>query len=79
MAMTNLKPGDTVAFSQSVLRRCWDREAADARGTVVSVRDRIAEVDFHGTWIAHQNGGTVRTLPAANLRRVMPNGAVFSD
>lgn len=78
MPTPTLKPGDTVVFSQSVLRRCWDREA-DARGTVVSVRDRIAEVDFHGTWIAHQDGGTVRTLPAANLSRVMSNGLVLRD
>lgn len=68
--MTPLNPGDTVAFSLPLVRRLNDPKVTQAIGTVVSVRDRVAEVDFHGTWIAHQDGGTVRTLPAANLRRV---------
>lgn len=79
MPTSTLKPGDTVVFSQSLLRRLNDPKVDQARGTVVSVRDRIAEVDFHGTWIAHQDGGTVRTLPAANLSRVMSNGLVLRD
>lgn len=76
--MTTLKPGDTVALKQTVLRRT-DHIGASARGTVVSVRDNIVRVDWHGTWIAHEDGGTVRSIPAANLTRVLTNGAVFGD
>ena len=75
--MMTFRPGDTVAFSQAVIRRTGD--GASARGTVVSVRDNIARVDWHGTWIAHEDGSTVRSIPAANLTRVLANGAVFGD
>lgn len=72
-----LKPGDTVAFSQAVIRRIG--AGASARGTVVGVQNNIARVDWHGTWIPHEDGGTVRSMPVANLTRVLANGAVFGD
>lgn len=72
--MITLNPGDTVAFSLPLVRRLNDPKVTQAIGTVLSVRDRLAEVDFHGTWIAHEDGVTVRTLPAANLRRVAQQG-----
>ena len=75
--MMTFKPGDTVAFSQAVIRRTG--HGASARGTVVSVRNNIARVDWHGTWIAHEDGSTIRSIPAANLTRVLANGAVFGD
>lgn len=78
--MSTFKPGDTVAFSQAVIRHAGDGlYRASARGTVVSVRDRIVRVDWRGTWIPHEDGGTVRSIPAANLTRVLANGAVFGD
>lgn len=76
-AKPTFKPGDTVAFSQAVIRRTGD--GASARGIVVSVRDNIVRVDWRGTWIPHEDGGTVRSIPAANLTRVLTNGAVFGD
>lgn len=75
--MTTFKPGDTVAFSQAVIRRTG--HGASARGTVVGVRDNIVRVDWRGTWIAHEDGGTIRSIPAVNLTRVLTNGAVFGD
>lgn len=75
--MPTFKPGDTVAFSQAVIRRSGD--GAAARGTVVSVRDGIVRVDWRDTWIRHEDGGTVRSIPAANLTRVLASGAVFGD
>lgn len=80
--MPKFKPGDTVAFSQSVIRRCDVRAAygaSRARGTVVDVTGRVVRVDWRGTWIAHEDGGTIRSIPAANLTRVFPNGVVFGD
>ena len=72
--MPTFKPGDTVAFSQAVIRRTGDN--ATARGTVVSVQNGIVRVDWRDTWI---HGGTVRSIPAANLTRVLASGAVFGD
>ena len=76
------KPGDTVAFSQAVIRRTG--HGASARGTVVSVHGRVVCVDWHGTWIAIVNEesgivSTIRSIPAANLTRVLANGAIFGD
>ena len=75
--MPKLKPGDTVAFSQSVIRRTG--HGASARGTVVDVTGPVARVDWRGTWIPHEDGGTVRALPAANLTKILSSGAVFGD
>ncbi len=80
--MMTFKPGDTVAFSQAVIRRTG--HGASARGTVVSVHGRVARVDWHGTWIgivSEESGtvSTIRSIPAANLTRVLANGAVFGD
>ena len=75
--MMTFKPGDTVAFSQAVIRRTG--HGASARGTVVSVHGRVARVDWRGTWIAHEDDSTVRSMPVANLTRVLASGAVFGD
>lgn len=75
--MKTFNPGDTVAFSQSVIQRIGT--GANARGTVVGVRNNIARVDWHGTWIAHEDGSTIRSMPVANLTRVLASGAVFGD
>ena len=81
-AKSKFKPGDTVAFSQAVIRRCDVRAAHGAslaRGTVVDVTGPVVRVDWRGTWIPHEGGGTVRAIPSANLTRVFPNGVVFGD
>jgi hypothetical protein len=39
----------------------------------------VVAVDFAGTWIQHENGGTVRHVPAANLTKIQPNGVIFSN
>ena len=75
--MTKLTIGDKVAFSQAVIRRTMD--GTRARGTVVSVTGNTAAIDFAGTWIAHEDGGTVRYVPVANLTKVQPNGVIFSN
>ena len=80
MKTQSFRPGDRVAFAQAVIRRCDDQAfTAAARGTVLSVRGPIVSVDWHGSWIEHEDGGTVRHLPAANLTRILSNGAVFGD
>jgi len=75
--MAKLNTGDKVAFSQSVIRRTPD--GTRARGVVVSVTANTAAVDFGGTWIAHEDGGTVRYVPLANLTKIQPNGVIFSN
>jgi heme A synthase len=75
--MAKLTIGDKVAFSQAVIRRTMD--GTRARGTVVSVMGNTAAVDFAGTWIAHEDGGTVRYVPTANLTKIQPNGVIFSN
>ena len=74
---TQFNPGDKVAFSQAVIRRTND--GTRARGTVVSAGADVVAVDFAGTWIAHENGGTVRHVPTANLTKIQPNGVILSD
>ena len=75
--MPKLTVGDKVAFSQAVIRRTMD--GTRARGTVVSVTGNTAAIDFAGTWIAHEDGGTVRHVPIANLTKILANGAIFSN
>jgi hypothetical protein len=36
-------------------------------------------VDWHGTYIPHEDGGTVRHIPGVNLTPILANGAVFGD
>jgi hypothetical protein len=80
MTRNTFKPGHTVAFAQPVIRRAHDqRRLADARGIVVAVTGPVVSVDWRGTWEPHEDGGTVRHLPAANLTRVFPDGVVFGD
>jgi hypothetical protein len=74
---TQFNPGDKVAFSQSVIRRMND--GTRARGTVISAGADVVAVDFAGTWIQHENGGTVRHVPAANLTKIQPDGVIFSN
>jgi hypothetical protein len=70
--------GDTVALSRAVVARTGHNKSdADARGHVVAVDGPVVAVDFAGTWRAHENGGTVRHLPAANLTKIMTNGVVY--
>ena len=70
--------GDTVAFSRAVVARTGHNRAdADARGRVVAVDGPVVAVDFAGTWMPHENGGTVRYVPAGNLTKIMTNGVVY--
>jgi hypothetical protein len=75
-----MKVNDTVAWNQATLRRT-QHQGAKARGTIVALElgGKIARVDWHGTWIPHEDGGTIRTVPTANLTRVFSNGIVFGD
>ena len=79
--MSTFKPGDTVAFSQAVIRRTG--HGADARGIIVDANDRFARVDWRSTWIGivkdDGSTSTIRTVPVANLTRVLASGAVFGD
>ena len=69
---------DKVAFSRAVVRRVGhDKTTADARGVVVAVDGPVVAVDFGGTWRAHENGGTVRHVPAANLTKILANGVIY--
>ena len=71
---------DKVAFARAVVRRVGHVKAtADARGVVVAVDGPVVAVDFGGTWRAHENGGTVRHVPAANLTKILANGVVYDN
>ena len=69
---TKFNIGDVVAFAPAVVARIGHNKFdGDARGRVLSVDGAVVSVDFLGTWIAHENGGTVRYIPAANLVKVI--------
>jgi hypothetical protein len=70
--------GDKVAFHRDVVRRLGVcRNVADARGRIVAVHGPVVSVDFAGTWEPHENGGSVRHVPAANLTKIMRNGVRY--
>ena len=63
-----MTPGTIVKFAPDVVKRL-EGAGKPARGIVLSVERRIACVDFRGTWIPHEDGGTVRHVPLQNLRK----------
>ena len=63
-----MTPGTIVKFAPDVVKRL-EGAGKPARGIVLSVTGRIACVDWRGTWIPHENGGTVRHVPLQNLRK----------
>ena len=67
--------GDKVAFHRDVARRTGGDNTA--RGVVVDVNGPVVSVDFKGTWIKHEDGGTIRHIPAGNLIKLLPNGVVY--
>lgn len=78
MSKIKFSLGDNVAFSRDVVRRVGlCKDTADARGVVVDLNGPVVSVDFKGTWVKHENGGTVRHVPAANLTRILNNGVVY--
>jgi hypothetical protein len=78
MRKLKFKVGDTVAFARHVVARTGHHKIdADARGRVVAVDGPVVAVDFAGTWNRHDDGGTVRHVPAGNLTKIMANGVVY--
>jgi hypothetical protein len=76
--MIKFSIGDKVAFHRDVVRRVGlDKDIGDARGVVVDVNGPVISVDFKGTWLRHENGGTVRHVPAANLTKILANGVIY--
>jgi len=76
--MIKFSVGDKVAFARAVVRRVGhDKHTADARGRVVAVNGPVVSVDFAGTWSLHEDGGTVRHVPAANLTKILANGVIY--
>ena len=76
--MIKFSIGDKVAFHRDVVRRVGlDKHTGDARGVVVDVNGPVISVDFRGTWVKHEDGGTVRHVPAANLTKILANGVVY--
>jgi hypothetical protein len=70
--------GDNVAFSRAVVRRLgYDKLTADARGRVVEINGPVVTVDFSGSWHRHENGSTLRFVPAANLTKILANGVIY--
>src|ERR1700690_3619030 len=61
----SFKRGDYVAFTPAVIKRTGGM-AKNARGVIVGFTGPHPQVDFEGTWQEHENGGTIRTFPAAN-------------
>ena len=60
--------GDKVKFHPDVIKRTGNN--ANPKGVIVSVNGPVVSVDFKGTWIKHENGGTVRHMPAVNLVKI---------
>ena len=76
--MNKFSIGDRVAFSRAVVRRVGhDKHTADARGRVVDVNGPVVTVDFSGSWNRHENGSTLRFVPAANLTKILANGVIY--
>ena len=70
--------GDRVTFSKDVVRRLGcAKTVADARGRVVAVNGPVVSVDFAGTWTRHEDGSTVRHVPAGNLTKILVNGVRY--
>ena len=70
--------GDNVAFARHVVARTGHNKIdADARGREVAVDDDVVAFYFAGTWNRHDDGGTVRHVPAGNLTKIMANGVVY--
>lgn len=78
MKTNKFNPGDRVEFARAVVARTGHNKFdADARGRVVEINGPVVTVDFSGSWLRHENGSTVRYVPAANLTRVFDNGVVY--
>ena len=76
--MKTFSVGDSVAFARDVVRRLGhDKYTADARGRVVEINGRVVTVVFSGSWLRHENGSTVRYVPAANLTKILANGVIY--
>ncbi len=75
--MKTAKPGQKVAFAQSVLKRMGP---SSMRGTVLALHSggKVAEVDTGGTW-PNEDGNSIRFIPVANLTPILANGAIFGD
>ena len=72
MKTSKFNIGDVVAFAPAVVARTGHNKLdGDARGRVISIDGAVISVDFAGTWLPHEDGGTVRYVPAANLIRVI--------
>lgn len=72
--MIKFSAGDTVAFSRAVVARTGHNKFdADARGRVMEINGPVVTVDFSGSWRRHENGSTVRYVPAANLTKILAN------
>jgi len=76
--MSKFSIGDRVAFSRAVGARTGHNKIdADARGRVVDVNGPVVTVDFSGSWNRHENGSTLRFVPAANLTKILANGIIY--
>jgi hypothetical protein len=76
--MSKFSIGDRVAFSRAVVARTGHNKFdADARGRVVDVNGPVVTVDFSGSWHSHENGSTLRFVPAKNLTKILANGVVY--
>lgn len=76
--MSKFSIGDRVAFSRAVVARTGHNKIdADARGRVVDVNGPVITVDFSGSWNRHENGSTLRFVPAANLTKILDNGVIY--
>lgn len=76
--MSKFSVGDNVAFARAVVARTGHNKFdADARGRVVEINGPVVTVDFSGSWLRHENGSTVRYVPAANLTKILANGVIY--
>ena len=76
--MSKFSVGDRVAFARAVVARTGHNKFdADARGRVLEINGPVVTVDFSGSWLRHENGSTVRHVPAANLTKILANGVIY--
>ena len=76
--MIKFSIGDRVAFARAVVARTGHNKFdADARGRIVNVNGPVITVDFSGSWHPHENGSTLRFVPAKNLTKILANGVIY--
>ncbi len=64
-----LKTGDAVEFTDTIKSRSLpDKTATNAKGILLAIKNKLARVDFLGTFDNGDTGDPIRWVPIANLK-----------